>query len=316
MALAFEIDPLEGEEDEGVRRVFTRLRRADPDGARIAKLMRQTLDQLYDGQRTGRYSWDQLSKTERSHFGTLFEINLRRAFDDVFDDGKKLDYRVDGLDVDCKFSQKMYGWMIPPEALGEILVVGYVNDAASEFAFGVVRAMPEYLNSGSNRDAKVTFSAANRGKVRWLRWPGELPVNVLLHVDEETRAAIFGQKSGQQKINELLRRVTGRAIGRGVIATVAQQDDFMKRVRANGGARSTLKNEGIIILGGDYSLHRGHAEELGVEVPGAGEVVSVRLVRATEDEPSAIIGEGRWRVAREGEPVSEPAPDTPHKKRA
>lgn len=314
MTLAFEIDPLDDEEDDGVRRVFARLRKADPDGSRIAKLMRQTLDQLYDGQRTGRYSWDQLSKTERSHFGTLFEINLRRAFDDVFDDGVKLDYRVDGLDVDCKFSQKIYGWMIPPEAVGEILVVGYVNDANSEYAFGVVRARPEYLNTGSNRDAKVTLSAASRAKVRWLQWPGELPVNVLLHVDEETRADILGKKSGQQKLNELFRRVTGRAIGRGVVATVAQQDDFMKRIRANGGARSTLKAEGFVILSGDYSLHRSYAEQLGVEVPDPGEVVSVRILRATDDEPSAEIDGKFWRVAAENEHVTEPAPVTAHRK--
>lgn len=312
MTLAFEIDPLDTEEDEGVRRVFARLRKADPDGSRIARLMRQTLDQLYDGQRTGRYSWDQLSKTERSHFGTLFEINLRRAFADVFDDGVKLDYRVDGLDVDCKFSQKIYGWMIPPEAVGEILVVGYVNDVDSEYAFGVVRARPEYLNTGTNRDAKATFSAAYRAKVRWLQWPGELPANILLHIDEDTRADILGKRSGQQRLNELLRRVTGRAIGRGVIATVAQQDDFMKRVRANGGARSTLKPEGIIILSGDYSLHRGYAEELGVEIPDPGEVVSVRVVRASEDEPSAEIDGDFWRIAGEREEVTEPAPDTPH----
>ena len=314
MTLAFDIDSLDDEEDEGVRRVFTRLRKADPDGSRIAKLMRQTLDQLYDGQRTGRYSWAQLSKTERSHFGTLFEINLRRAFDDVFDDGNKLDYQVDGLDVDCKCSQRMYGWMIPPEAVGEILVVGYVNDADSEFAFGVVRAQPEYLNTGSNRDAKVTLSAAHRAKVRWLQGPGELPANILLHIDEETRVGILGKRSGQQKLNELFRRVTGRAIGRGVIATVAQQDDFMKRVRANGGARSTLKPESIIILSGDYSLHRGYADQLGVEIPNPGEVVSVRVIRASEDEPSAEIDGALWRIAREGEEITDPAPDTPHKK--
>ena len=146
-------------------------------------MMRQTLDQLYDGQRTGRYSWDQLNKTERTHFGTLFEINLRREFNDVIDEGVKLDYRVAGHDVDCKFSQTMYAWMIPPEAVGELLFVGYVKDSASEFAVGIVRASPDHLRSAANRDAKVGLNQAGRHAVRWLFRPGDLPPNVLLHAD-------------------------------------------------------------------------------------------------------------------------------------
>ena len=48
------------------------------------------LDQLYDGQRTGRYRWDQLRKTEKTHCGTLVEINMQREF--LFEDGSKLDF--------------------------------------------------------------------------------------------------------------------------------------------------------------------------------------------------------------------------------
>lgn len=277
-------DPLEGETDLELIEVFRALTSADPDGSRIGRLMRRTLDQLYDGQRTGRYSWDQLHKTERTHFGTLFEISLRREFDDVIDEGAKLDYRIQGIDVDCKFSQRMFGWMIPPEAFGHLLVVGYVNDAASEFAFGVVRATPEHCRTTANRDAKVQLNPVGRDAVRWLHRPGDLPPNVLLRCDEETIAAIFAPKSGQQRVNELLRRVSGQRIGRNTIATVAQQDDFMKRVRANGGARTALRSEGYVILGGDYEKHRVAARLLGLEVPTSGEIVSARVVPAAEGE--------------------------------
>ncbi|MEJ1089050.1 NaeI family type II restriction endonuclease [Microbacterium sp. Mu-80] len=307
------IDPLEGETDEELIKVFHAFRVADPTGSRLGKLMRNTLDQLYDGQRTGRYSWDQLHKTERTHYGTLFEINLRREFDDVIDepgDKQKLDYRVAGIDVDCKFSQRMNGWMIPPEARGHLMAVGYVNDRRSEFAFGVVRARPEYCNAGNNRDSKVTLNRAGRDAVRWIERPGELPPNVLLQCDEETLQAIFAPRSGQQRVNELLRRVTGARIGRSAIATVAQQDDFMKRVRANGGARTALRNEGYVILGGDYAKHRDAAERLGTAVPNPGEVVSVRIVPADVDEPFAAELEGsHWRIAAEAESCTHPAPD-------
>ncbi len=278
-------------------------------------MMRKTLDQLYDGQRTGRYSWNQLHKTERTHFGTLFEINLRREFDDVIDEGVGLDYRIAGHDVDCKFSQTMNAWMIPPEAVGELLFVGYVNDSASEFAVGVVRASPEHLRSGANRDAKVGLNQAGRDAVRWLHRHGDLPPNVLLQADPDDLAAIFKRGlSGQARVNELFRRIVRRRIGRSAVATVAQQDDFMKRVRENGGARSLLRPEGYVILGGDYALHRRAAEEFGVPVPQPGEMVSLRITKADDGDVNTVeIAESSWRAADDGEQVSGPAPLIPHR---
>jgi len=311
------VDPLEGETDPELIEVFRAFREADPLGERIGKLMRRTLDQLYDGQRTGRYSWEQLHKTERTHYGTLFEINLRREFDDVIDEPdekQKLDYRVAGIDVDCKFSQRMNGWMIPPEAVGHLLVVGFANDRASEFAFGVVRASAQHCNTGNNRDAKVTLNQAGRDAVRWIERPGDLPPNVLLQCDGETVSAIFAPRSGQKRVNELLRRVSGTRIGRNVIATVAQQDDFMKRVRANGGARTALRAEGIVILGGDYEKHRIAAAQLGAEVPRPGELVSVRIVRASAGDPLTTELDGsEWRLATECDAWVDVAPDVPFK---
>lgn len=307
------VDPLAGEHDAELIEVFQVLEKADPTGERVGKLMRRTLDQLYDGQRTGRYSWAQLHKTERTHFGTLFEINLRREFDDVIDEGVLLDYRIAGVDVDCKFSQKLFGWMIPPEAFGKLLVVGYVNDTDAEFAFGVVRASAGHLRTSANRDAKVQLNPAGRDAVRWLQRPGQLPPNVLLECDEDTLRSIFAPRSGQQRVNELLRRVTGRRIGRNTIATVAQQDDFMKRVRANGGARTSLRPEGLVVLGGDYEQHRRVARELGVDVPQPGEVTSVRVAPAQDDDAFTTFADGQyWRIAIEGDALAL-APELPFK---
>lgn len=295
--------------------MFRAFERADRDGDRIAQMMRSTLDQLYDGQRTGRYSWAQLHKTERTHFGTLFEINLRREFDDVIDEGAKLDYLIAGHDVDCKFSQRMGGWMIPPEAFGQLLVVGFVDDAASEYAFGVVRASPQHLRAAANRDAKVQLNPAGNAAVRWLHRPGALPPNVLLQCQLDDIEAIFNPRlSGQKRVNELFRRVTRKRIGRNTIATVAQQDDFMKRVRENGGARSLLRPEGYVILSGDYTFHRAAAAQLGVVTPGPGEVVSLRVTEATISDPNTVKIDGTlWRAASDEEIVSRPAPVIPHR---
>lgn len=284
---------------------------ADNVEARFAAILRGTFDQLYDGQHTGRYSWDQLFKTEKTHFGTLFEINLRREFAELIGDGQVLDFLIAGHDIDCKYSQSMGGWMLPPECFGELLLVCTANDANAEWAVGVVRAEPQFLREGLNRDRKSGLNVEGREAIRWLFRPGTLPPNVLLQIDPETRDAILSPTSGQARVNELFRRVQRMRIGRNTVATVAQQDDYMKRVRANGGARSALAAEGIVICGGDYDAQRRVASDLGLPIPAPGEFVSTRVARAVGDEPHIAELDGlMWRVAEPADPV-EPAPVLP-----
>ena len=84
----------------------------------------------------------------------------------------------------------------------------------------------------------------------------------------------------------------------------------MKRVRENGGARTALRPEGYLILGGDYDIQRTTAKELGCEVPEPGEVVSVKVVPATP-QTGVRIDHAWWRLAGEGEEITEPAPVVP-----
>src|SRR4051794_36388746 len=70
---------------------------------RFRWVLRDSLDDLLDGQRTGRWCYQQLSKTEKTHLGTIVEINLGKEFD--IDDGDDLDWKIAGEDVDCKFSR-------------------------------------------------------------------------------------------------------------------------------------------------------------------------------------------------------------------
>ena len=261
--------------DSALEDVVRALVALDPDGSRMASTIRKTLDQLYNGQHTGRYRWDQLHKTEKTHCVTLVEINLQREF--KFDDGDKLDYRIAGHEVDCKYSQGNGKWMIPNEARDELCLVVTADDLAGDWNAGVVRMTEERLSRGSNRDAKTTLNVQGRADIVWLQRDAELPPNILLHLPPDVVAAIFGERSGQRRINQLFRSVQGQRISRGVVATVARQDDYMKRVRYNGGARSMLRDEGILILGGDYAAHRIIARGVRIEVPEPGEVGSVRV---------------------------------------
>lgn len=289
-------------DDRAIHEVEAQLISMDPDGARVARVIRSTIDQLYDGQHTGRYKWDQLYKTEKTHCGTLIEINLQREF--RFTDGAVMDFLIEGAEVDCKYSQRLGGWMIPPEARNHLCILISAADGENPiWSMGLVRARDEWLNSGGNRDAKSTLNEAGRLAIRWIWKNSELPPNVLLQLPEEAVNQLMALPSGAQRVYELFRIAQGRIVRRTVIATVAQQEDYMKRVRANGGARSALKKEGIVILG-QYDSHARIAESLNIPVPGPGDSISVRVVPAKMPKDGAAeIAGSFWRVAQPSDPV-------------
>ena len=107
-----------------------------------------------------------------------------------------------------------------------------------------------------------------------------MPPNALLKLPEESVVRNFALPTGQQRINQLFREAVGIPVGRAVVATVAQQDDYMKRLRENGGARSALRPEGIDPLPGQYSAHVQIARALLLPIPCPGETVSARVVPA------------------------------------
>jgi hypothetical protein len=276
-------------------------------GPGFGGVIRETFDQIYDGQRTGRWDPSQLNKTEKTHIGTLVQINLQKEFE--IPDGAELDYNICGLEVDIKFSGTLYGWMIPQEMYAkygpQLALVVSADDYASRWAAGVVRTEPRYLTVGEgNQDKKRSLSNEGRDRVLWVRH-GTLVANSLLHMDEESRTHILETTSGQEAINRLFRSQQGILINRATVLTVAQQDDPLKRVRD---ARIHLKPEGIVIFG-HYDPHPSDAVRLGLPRPSLGRFVSVRLARWRDGDaqPFIELKSGRWRIADAGDPVT-PAP--------
>jgi Restriction endonuclease NaeI len=173
------------------------------------------------------------------------------------------------------------------------------------------------LNRYSPRHAViVTWSAGWPPQVR-RRLPGSSEINnfprtPLLRIPSADVERIFEPGHGTKRVDMLFRLAQRRLISRVVVATVAQQEDYMKRIRGNGGSRSSLRPEGIVIFG-QYDSHRRVAETLRLPVPGPGESVSVRLasmgpVRTTA--PSVSLEGRRWVVAQEDDPT-EMAPRLP-----
>ncbi|MEU5221941.1 NaeI family type II restriction endonuclease [Streptomyces toyocaensis] len=303
------------QQDLDAKKVADHIQSLDPDGKRFAAVLRDTIDQLLNGEATGRYAWKQLLKTEKTHAGTLVEINLQREF--KFADGgdvgaydqHPMDYRILGVDVDCKFSQDFGGWMIPPEAMGYLCLLVWADDYKSRWSAGIFRVRKEWLNSGSNRDKKLTLKAEHReDKVHWIWRDAHLPENVLLHLPEATRNRILtnGSRQGQKRVIELFRSVQNRRIGRGSIRTAAQQLDYMARLReGKGRARTELRKEGIVIVG-PYSKHQEIARQIGAEVPQRGEFVSFRVAEAMphhSDRPHVELEGRHWVLATADDPV-------------
>ena len=312
-------------EDAALAAVENVLRTADPEGKRIARALRRTFDQIYDGRNTGRYSWSQLRKTEKTHFGSLVEINLQREFSSEFHDGIDLDYRIGGIEVDCKWSAmdspKNGVWMLPPEVIGHLCLLLTGSDELSVWSCGLVRPVESLLTtSEGNRDEKRWLNATGRSAIRWLWRNASLPENILLHIPPADLSAIMldlrGERRGQKRLNELFRRVPNRVIRRAVIATVAQQHDYMKRVRENGGSRDKLRPEGIVIFG-DYLTHRTLAQKLGLPAINDGDSMSARLIKVDGPVPGAAKIEESWyRLCNEGEGPTKPAPKLPDSKQS
>ena len=206
-----------------------------------------------------------------------------------------MDYLVDGQEVDAKWSMKSRGWMIPTEAVGELCLCITADDDHSTFSVGIVRADEVHLGTSANKDKKRRFNDQGMAAMAWLAYSGNLPENLLLHLGEETRSAILDYGlSGQQRVNQLFRRVHNRVVRREVVLTVAKQHDGPKRVRD---ARKALQPEGIIVLGHQGS-HPRIAKDLQIEAPPKCSWIATRVVRAEPDDTDfVVIGDERWRLA-------------------
>lgn len=287
-------------EDSELAAVYERLLTIDPEGRRFAHVLRDTIDQLLNGEATGRYNWEQLRQTEKTHAGSMVEINLHREFD--FEDGDATDYRIAGIQVDCKYSQQFGGWMIPPEALGHLCLLVTANDSKSKWSAGLLRIQEDHLNRGKNRDSKLTVKASHRRNILWLWHEAELPENVLLHLPPSVRDQILipGKRKGQARVIQLFEKVQDKRIGRGAVRTAAQQLDYLARLReGKGRARTVLREKGILIAG-PYNRHRDIARRIGAKVPGRGEFVSFRVCEAAPhhgDRPRVELDGKSWVLA-------------------
>lgn len=276
-------------------------RRPDAE-QRFSDGLRQSIDEVLDGQRTGRFDVEDLEKTEKTYLGTKVEIVVRSAFE--MSKGQLLDYQIEGIEVDAKYTTRFGGWMFPREAVGQLCLLLHADDRNSVFSAGLLRVDPSTLRGGANQDGKRSLISAHHDRIRWLYRNSPLTENLLLHLDPTVRDQIFrfvGSRDGQKRVNELFRLVHGRIVSRQTVLTVGKQDDPMKRARD---ARRPLGAEGIVILG-HQNDHPRLAAQLGLPTPAKGQFVAARLTPATSDEagPTVHLHDRLYTIAEPEQPI-------------
>jgi hypothetical protein len=250
----YEVPLPAGHEDRGIIEpiVAAMLKHAggwDAFARDLRLLLRRAVDEVIDTPRTNRFTLAETEKTEKTYLGTKIEILFRSML--KLPKGRVLDLSVDGAEVDIKNTMGS-NWSIPEEALSRACVLIRENEFRAICSVGLIVAESKYLNPGMNKDRKRTISAFGMQNIWWILRDMPYPPNFWEALPLESRHAIMAPAGGARRLAELFERVQGRPIARSTVADICQQDDPMKRIRRNGGARDFLAQKGIAILYAGY----------------------------------------------------------------
>jgi hypothetical protein len=250
----------------------------DALATKFSAMLRQCIDDVIMTPKTGRRSYDELEKTEKTYIGTRVEIELRAMLN--LPRGK-LDTTILGHDVDIKNTMGS-NWMIPTEAVDHPCILVAADEIRATCYLGLIVARPDYLTQGQNKDSKKSISARGFANILWLLLETPYPPNFWRTVPQHVIERIFAGKSGNQRMANLFREVQREPITRDVVEAVAQQQDFMRRIRSDNGrgARDHLAREGILLLSGHYDAPL--IEALGLPPCSSSEFVSYRPVSRQE----------------------------------
>lgn len=238
--------------------------------ARFPEMIRGALDFVLDPIRTGRTEFKQLDNVERTFIGLKVEHFVR----DLLDVPKGLrDLEIDGMDVDIKNTTRDT-WMIPPETYrDEDPLVVIASEASTHRCWlGLMIARQSYL-SAPNRDQKRGVLAPAFANILWLIEGIPYPESRYSGLDMDRFRELRKIKGGTRRACQFFREFQRVPVHRTVImGLLFDQDDYMKRLRGNGGARDILRREGIAVLSGYYD--GGLIAELGLPRTGTDEMIA------------------------------------------
>jgi len=252
--------------------------------AAIPQRLKDAVDYVIDPVRTARTSIAELDKVEKTFLG----LKVEHVFRDLVDLPAGLrDLRVGDMDVDIKNSVTT-AWMIPQETYSNVepCILFGIADEEQTCSVGIMVARMEYLGS-PNRDQKRGITAVGRANTLWLLKDEPFPASRWVSFDmarfRELRKVRGGTRRAVAFFTENLRRRVSRQM---VLSLLFDQDDPMKRLRGNGGARDRLRPAKIALIpgSGPGSIDGGVAlSELGLGALTADEWIAVRGDNASEE---------------------------------
>lgn len=229
------LESAEAETLERVKAAFLAIVREKKTSATefFRQVVRQGLDEVLDGPRTGRFDLRKLSKTEATYVGTKMEILVRSEC--VLDEGVVTDLSVSGVDVDVKWSKSFAGWQIAEENVGQVCLGLCLSNDHKTFSVGLFVPYLSRLRPSKNKDAKKSLSKAGRSCVTWLVHEAELPPPFLAGLTEIELAYVLDGKRVQERVTRLFLTRPRTFIPRLAISTVAMRPhgDPMRRTRAD-----------------------------------------------------------------------------------
>jgi hypothetical protein len=237
------------------------------DEAILAKafptLVRDAIDFVLDPVHTARTRIVELDKVEKTFIG----LKVEHFFRDKLDIPKGVrDLRIVDEDVDIKHTVSK-SWTIPPETYrveGPCVLIMTAEDRGF-CRLGLICARDAYLRPGRNRDAKRGISATGQANILWLLPKAPFPVSRWDGLDMEAFRALRKVTGGAERAARFFEANVNRPTHRSVIqALLYDQDDYMKRLRGNGGARDKLR--GLVLLSGSRREDVKLAREQGIEL--------------------------------------------------
>ena len=249
--------------------------------ATFPELMRDAIDFLLDSVRTGRTLVSELDNVEKTFIGLKVEHFVR----DFLDVPKGLrDLVIDGEDVDIKNTTRDT-WMIPPETYRTedpcLLIAS--DEVRRKCWLGLIIARSAYLNA-PNRDHKRSVARAAFSNIWWLVEAADMPRSHWEGFDMLQFRELRKIDGGNKRACEFFRKHLRTPVHRSVLqALLHDQLDYMKRVRGNGGARDTLRTEGIAVLSGFWAADKALLGDLGVSMIAGDEHIAVQPLNPEEE---------------------------------
>lgn len=243
-------------------------------------LTQEAMEYVLDPVTTGRTKLKLLDNVEKTFVG----LKIEHFFREFLDVPKGIrDLVIGGVDVDVKNTVRG-NWMIPQETYsvsGPCVLIACDEDNHRCW-LGLLLARPAYLNA-ANRDKKRSVSSKAFANILWLVEGMPFPESHWNGFDMARFRELRKLKGGTKRVAQFFRENLRKRVHRKVIQSLLfDQDDYMKRVRGNGGARDVLRKEKIAVLSGYYDTQL--LAQIGILGVMPNEMIAVNPFTAAEED--------------------------------